>query len=130
MKTLSHIKNVKTLTKSNLELITKVESYFKKEKLPKLSIGDTVKIGVAITEGNKDRLQYFEGVIIAKRNSGINETIRVRKVFQGIGVERIFLVNSPKINSFEVKKRAKVRRSKLYFLRGRSGKATRLKQRF
>lgn len=87
-------------------------------------------MGVLIKEGEKERTQFYEGVIIAKKNSGINKTITVRKVLQGIGVERIFPINSPKLSSIEVLRRSKVRRAKLYYLRHLSGKATRLKQRF
>ena len=85
-------------------------------------------MGVKIFEGNKERIQFYEGIIIAKKNSGINSTITVRKLFQGIGVERIFLIHSPKITSISVLKLSKVRRAKLYYLRNLKGKAARLKQ--
>jgi large subunit ribosomal protein L19 len=93
-------------------------------------VGDTVKLGILIKEGEKERTQFYEGVVIAEKNSGINKTITVRKVLQGIGVERIFPIHSPKLTSIKIIRRSKVRRSKLYFLRYLSGKATRLKQRF
>ena len=93
-------------------------------------MGDTVRVGVKIQEGNKERVQPYEGIIIATRNGGINETITVRRVFQGIGVERVFLLHSPKIDSVKVIRRGKVRRAKLFYLRDRVGKATRVKQRF
>ncbi|WP_448561342.1 50S ribosomal protein L19 [Trichothermofontia sp.] len=112
------------------EIIRSIEAEHIKTDLPTLYIGDTVKIGVRIREGGKERVQPFEGVIIAERNGGINRTITVRRVFQGIGVERVFLVHSPRIASIQVLRRAKVRRAKLYYLRDRVGKATRLKQRF
>jgi large subunit ribosomal protein L19 len=105
------------------------ESYLKKE-IPKLQIGDTVKIGVKIIEGNKERIQFYEGTILAKKNSSINTTITVRKTLQGIGIERIFLLHSPKIQSITVLRSSKVRRSKLYYLRDLKGKAGRLKQTF
>jgi large subunit ribosomal protein L19 len=110
--------------------IKNVENNFLKKDLPVLKIGDSVKIGVKIIEGNKERVQFYEGTVIAKKNSSINTTITVRKVLQGIGIERIFLVHSPKVDSINVLKSAKVRRSKLYYLRNLQGKATRLKQTF
>ena len=81
-------------------------------------------------EGNKERVQFYEGTIIAKKNSSVNTTITVRKVLQGIGIERIFLIHSPRIDSIHVLRSSKVRRSKLYYLRNLQGKATRLKQTF
>ena len=83
-----------------------------------------------IIEGNKERIQSYEGTIIAKKNSSINTTITVRKIFQGIGIERIFLVHSPKVDSITVIRSSKVRRSKLYYLRNLKGKASRLRQLF
>ena len=110
--------------------INAVESNFIKKDLPLLRIGDNVKIGVKIVEGNKERVQFYEGTIIAKKNSSVNTTITVRKVLQGIGIERVFLIHSPKIDSITVLSSAKVRRSKLYYLRNLRGKASRLKQSF
>jgi large subunit ribosomal protein L19 len=110
--------------------IKNLENNFIRKDLPVLKIGDSVKIGVKIIEGNKERVQFYEGTLIAKKNSSINTTITVRKVFQGIGVERIFLIHSPKIDSIIVLNSAKVRRAKLYYLRNLQGKATRLKQTF
>lgn len=101
-----------------------------KSSLPSLNVGDTIKVGVRIQEGGKERVQPFEGTIIAMRNGGINETITVRRVFQGVGVERVFLLHSPKVANITVIRRGKVRRAKLYYLRDRVGKATRIKQRF
>ena len=105
------------------------ESQLKKE-LPEIYVGDTVKVGVKITEGNKERVQPYEGVVIAKRHGGLNQTITVRRIFQGIGVERIFMLHSPQVASLKVERRGKVRRAKLFYLRDRVGKATRVKQRF
>jgi len=85
---------------------------------------------VKIIEGNKERVQFYEGTLIAKKNSSINTTITVRKIFQGIGIERIFLLHSPKVDSITVLRSAKVRRSKLYYLRNLKGKASRLRQLF
>jgi large subunit ribosomal protein L19 len=110
--------------------IRNVESNFLKQNLPLLRIGDNVKIGVKIIEGNKERVQFYEGTILAKKNSSINTTITVRKILQGIGIERIFLIHSPKIDSINVLNSSKVRRSKLYYLRNLKGKASRLKQAF
>jgi large subunit ribosomal protein L19 len=98
--------------------------------LPEIYVGDTVRVGVRIKEGAKERVQPYEGTVIAMRNGGINETITVRRVFQGIGVERVFLIHSPRIATVQVMRRGKVRRAKLYYLRDRVGKATRVKQRF
>lgn len=108
--------------------IKDIESNFIKKDLPVLKIGDNVKIGVKIIEGNKERVQFYEGTIIAKKNSSINTTITVRKILQGIGVERIFLIHSPKLDSITVLRSSKVRRAKLYYLRDLKGKASRLKQ--
>ncbi len=108
--------------------INNLENNFTKKDLPVLKIGDNVKIGVKIIEGNKERVQFYQGTIIAKKNSSINTTITVRKILQGIGVERIFLVHSPKVDSITVLRSSKVRRAKLYYLRNLRGKASRLKQ--
>ena len=110
--------------------IRDVENSFMKKDIPTLKIGDNVKVGVKIIEGNKERVQFYEGTIIAKKNSSINTTITVRKTLQGIGIERIFLIHSPKVDSITVLRSSKVRRSKLYYLRNLKGKASRLKQTF
>ena len=112
------------------EIIRSIESEQLKSALPAIYVGDTIKVGVIIQEGGKERTQPYEGVVIAKRNGGINETITVRRVFQGVGVERVFLLNSPRIETIKIVRRGKVRRAKLYYLRERVGKATRVKQRF
>jgi large subunit ribosomal protein L19 len=110
--------------------IKDIESNFIKTDLPVLKIGDNVKIGVKIIEGTKERVQFYEGTIIARKNSSINTTITVRKVMQGIGIERVFLIHSPKLDSIIVLRSSKVRRAKLYYLRNLRGKASRLKQTF
>ena len=115
---------------NNQETINKLHTSFVKSDLPIIRIGDNVRIGVKIIEGNKERIQFYEGTVIAKKNSSINTTITVRKVLQGIGVERIFLIHSPKVDSIQVLRSSKVRRSKLYYLRNLKGKAGRLKQAF
>ncbi|MBW3041503.1 50S ribosomal protein L19 [Prochlorococcus marinus] len=112
------------------EIIKSFEEAQQNKKLPEIYVGDTVRVGVRISEGNKERVQPYEGVVIAKRHGGINQTITVRRIFQGIGVERIFLVHSPQVASIKVERRGKVRRAKLFYLRERVGKATRVKQRF
>jgi len=119
------------MEKLNLQTsISNLENQFLKKDLPVLKIGDNVKVGVKIIEGTKERVQFYEGTIIARKNTTINTTITVRKVLQGIGIERIFLLHSPKIDSINVLRSAKVRRSKLYYLRNLKGKASRLRQSF
>ena len=118
----------KTISVSNL--IEEFENEQLKKELPEIYVGDTVKVGVKITEGNKERVQPYEGVVIAKRHGGLNQTITVRRIFQGIGVERVFMLHSPQVASLKVERRGKVRRAKLFYLRDRVGKATRVKQRF
>ena len=112
------------------ELIRSIEAEQMKPELPMIYVGDTVKVGVRIREGGKERTQPYEGVVIAKRHGGLNETITVRRIFQGVGVERVFLLHSPRISNIKVTRRGRARRAKLYYLRDRVGKATRLKQRF
>lgn len=112
------------------EIIRSIEAEQLKTNLPDIYVGDSVRVGVVIQEGSKERTQPYEGVVIARRNGGINETITVRRIFQGVGVERVFLLHSPRIESIKILRRGKVRRAKLYYLRDRVGKATRVKQRF
>ena len=109
--------------------LQRVYDKYKRDDLPELEPGDTVRVNVKIREGDKERLQAFEGVLIAKHNSGISETITVRKISFGIGVERVFPVHSPVIESIKTVRKAKVRRAKLYYLRELRGKAARLKER-
>ena len=126
-------KDLISQTKKNLSssnLIKEFEREQLKKQLPEIYVGDTVKVGVKITEGNKERVQPYEGVVIAKRHGGLNQTITVRRIFQGIGVERVFMLHSPQVASLKVERRGKVRRAKLFYLRDRVGKATRVKQRF
>ena len=103
------------------------KKYLDKE-LPELNPGDTVRVSVRIVEGNKERTQAFEGTILKKRGSGIGKTITVRKIFQGVGVERVFPVYSPRVEKITVVRRGDVKRAKLYYLRERSGKATRIRE--
>ena len=104
-----------------------IEEGFKRN-ITNFAIGDTVRVSVKVVEGDKERIQPFEGVVIAKRGGGIRETFMVRKVSFGIGVERIFPLHSPIINRVEVLKRGRVRRAKLYYLRGKKGKAGKVKE--
>ncbi len=99
-----------------------------KAEVPQYNIGDTVRVYVKVVEGTRERLQAFEGIVIAKRHGGISETFTVRRLSFGIGVERTFPVHSPKIDRIEVVRKGKVRRAKLYYLRGRTGKAAKVKE--
>lgn len=99
-----------------------------KTEVPEIEIGDTVKVSVKIKEGDKFRLQAFEGTVIAKKHGGINETFTVRRVAHGCGVERVFPVHSPVVDNVELVRHGKVRRAKLYYLRNRIGKASKVKE--
>jgi large subunit ribosomal protein L19 len=121
---------MKSIASIDPSCIKKLESTYFNSTVPKILVGDTLKIGVSITEGNKERIQFSEGVVIGKSNAGINTTITIRRVVQGVGVERVYLVHSPKLKTIEVLRSSKIRRAKLYYLRNRSGKATRLQQSF
>jgi large subunit ribosomal protein L19 len=111
-------------------LLTAVEQGSMKTSVPKFEIGDTVDVHVRILEGDKERIQVYNGVVIARSGSGTREMFVVRRIVQGEGVERKFPIHSPRIADIVVKRSGKVRRAKLYYLRGRSGKAVRLKERF
>ena len=99
-----------------------------KKELPKFNIGDTVRVHVNIREGNRERIQMFEGTVIARKGSGVAETFTVRRVSYGVGVERIFPIHSPNVQGVDVVRRGRVRRSKLYYLRKRVGKAAKVKE--
>lgn len=99
-----------------------------KTDLPEFAVGDTVVVNVKVTEGARERIQAFEGIVIAKKGGGISETFTVRRLSHGVGVERVFPLHSPKIAGIKVAKRGNVRRAKLYYLRGRSGKAAKVKE--
>ena len=111
-----------------MDIIESLTSAQLRTDLPELCIGDTVKVHVLIKEGTRERIQLFEGTIIAKKHGGITETFTVRRISYGVGVERTFPVNSPKLAKIEVVRKGKVRRAKLYYLRDRVGKATRVKE--
>ncbi|MEM8884035.1 MAG: 50S ribosomal protein L19 [Planctomycetota bacterium] len=108
--------------------IQRIEQAFAKEELPKFNVGDTVDVHVLIREGEKERVQVFSGTVIRKRGSGMGATYTVRRIVQGQGLERVFPMNSPFVQKVDVKRSGRVRRSRLYFLRDRTGKATRLKE--
>ena len=108
-------------------LDTVVQDYLKTD-IPEFGVGDTVKVHVKIKEGDKYRIQIFEGTVIAKKHGGINETFTVRRVAHGCGIERVFPVHSPVVDKVEVVRSGKVRRGKLYYIRGRVGKAAKVKE--
>jgi len=110
------------------QIIRAIEKEHMRTDLPDIRIGDTVKVWVKVIEGTRERLQGFEGYVIARKGSGLSETITVRRVSFGIGIERTFPIHSPKIASIEKVRSSKVRRAKLYFLRDRAGKAAKLKE--
>lgn len=111
-----------------MNIIDTIESEGMRKDLPEIAIGDQVKVFVKVIEGNRERLQSYEGIVIARKNGGIRETIVVRRVTFGVGVERTFPLHSPKIDRIEVVRHGKVRRAKLYYLRERTGKAAKLKE--
>jgi len=109
-------------------IIQQIEAEQLKQDVPTVAPGDTVVVQVKVQEGTRTRLQAFEGVVIAKRNRGVNSAVTVRKISNGVGVERVFQVHSKSIESITVKRKGDVRRAKLYYLRGRTGKAARIKE--
>lgn len=112
-----------------MNIIDQLEREQMRTDIPGFRPGDTVRVHYKVVEGNRERIQVFEGTVISRRGGGINETFTVRKVSQGIGVERTFPLHSPKIDRIEVTRQGKVRRAKLYYLRERVGKASRIKER-
>lgn len=121
-------KNMTNLSKNQIRNI--IEQPFLKSNLPNIEVGDTVKIDVLIQEGNKERIQSSEGVVISMHKSGISTTITLRRIFQGIGLEKVYLIHSPRIKNIKILRKSKVKRAKLYYLRSKRGKAARLKQKF
>ena len=109
-------------------LLTAIESAQLRKDVPELKSGDTVRLQVKVVEGNRERLQPFEGVVMRLRGSGVNRNFTVRRITNGVGVERTFLLHSPRVEKIEVLRRARVRRKQLYYLRGLTGKAARLKE--
>jgi len=111
-----------------MELIKAIEAEQLRTDIPDFNVGDTVKVMVKVVEGTRERLQAFEGTVIARKNGSTRETFTVRRVAYGVGVERTFPVHSPKIGSIEIVRRGRVRRAKLYYLRGRIGKAAKVQE--
>lgn len=111
------------------QLIHEIEKQYLKPQIPHVDVGDTVKVFVKIKEGGKERTQGYEGVVTKVGGHGISATFTVRRVFQGVGIERVFLLHSPRVEKITIQRRGHVRRAKLYYLRKRAGKATRIKER-
>ena len=109
-------------------IISEIETEQLRDVVPEFSVGDTVVVRVKVKEGSRERLQSFEGVVIARRNRGLNSSFTVRKISHGEGVERVFQSHSPQIQDMTVKRRGAVRRAKLYYLRGRSGNAAKIRE--
>ena len=112
-----------------MNLINQLDQQNMKESLPQMNVGDTVRVSVRIKEGSRERIQVFEGTIIARKHGGVQETITVRRLSYGVGVEKVFPVHSPNVVDVQTVRRGKVRRAKLYYLRDRVGKAAKVKQR-
>ena len=111
-----------------MDLMKALTSQYMKQELPEVQVGDTVRVHVKIKEGSRERIQIFEGTVIAKKHGGIEETITVRRISYGVGVEKVFPVHSPSIDKVEVARSGKVRRAKLYYLRDRVGKGAKVKE--
>ena len=111
-----------------MDALKKISEASLKENAPQVQIGDTVKVHVRIQEGEKSRIQVFEGTVIAKKHGGVSETFTVRRVAHGVGIERVFPLHSPAVDKVELVRHGKVRRAKLYYLRGRVGKAAKVKE--
>ena len=112
-----------------MDLIKELESQQLKKEMPVINVGDTVRVHVKIKEGSRERIQVFEGIVIAKKHGGVSETFTVRRVAHGCGIERVFPLHSPTVEKVEIVREGKVRRAKLYYLRDRVGKAAKVKER-
>lgn len=112
-----------------MNIIEALEQEQLRTDIPEFRPGDTVRVHVKVVEGTRERIQVFEGVVLTRKNKGVRETFTVRRISSGVGVERTFMVNSPRIAKIEVKSRGIVRRAKLYYLRNRTGKAARIRER-
>lgn len=112
-----------------MDLINSIETEQLRSDIPEFRAGDTVRVHVKVVEGARERIQIFMGIVIKKRGGGLSETFTVRRVSYGVGVERCFLLHSPRLDKIEVVRKGRVRRAKLYYLRQRSGKAARIKER-
>lgn len=115
---------------NNKKIIEHIEASYLKSNIPSIDVGDTIRIGVLIQEGNKERVQSSEGVVISINKAHLNTTVTLRRIFQGIGVEKVYLIHSPRITNIQVIRKSKIKKAKLYYLRKRIGKAARLKQKF
>lgn len=112
-----------------MDLIKAIESEQIRESIPEFAAGDTLRVHVKVVEGERERIQVFEGVVIKRSGGGLNEVFTVRKISQGVGVERTFPIHSPRLDKIEVTRRGKVRRARLHYLRDRVGKAARIRER-
>ena len=112
-----------------MDLVKALNSQYMKEELPEVNVGDTVRVHVRIKEGARERIQVFEGTVIARKHGGIGETITVRRIAHGVGCEKVFPMHSPNVAMIETVRQGKVRRAKLYYLRDRAGKAAKVKER-
>ncbi|MEE1038784.1 MAG: 50S ribosomal protein L19 [Eubacterium sp.] len=110
-----------------MNILTAITNEYKKNDIPAFNVGDTVKVHIKIVEGNRERIQIFEGFVLKKQNGGVSETFTVRRIASGVGVEKTFPLHSPKIEKIEVVRRGSVRRAKLNYMRERTGKAARIK---
>ena len=110
-------------------IIEEIAAEHIKDDIPEFAVGDTLRVSVKVREGDRERIQVFEGIVIQRRGSGIQETYTVRRISHGVGVERVFPMHSPLVDKIEVARRGRVRRSKLYYLRDRVGRAARVKER-
>ena len=120
--------NIGKREEKHMNLVDLIEKQYIREDIPAFRVGDTVKVHVKIKEGDKERIQVYEGVVIARKGHGATETFTVRRVAYNVGVERTFPIHSPKLDKIELVRRGKVRRAKLYYLRERTGKAARIKE--
>ena len=111
-----------------MDLLHQFSDKYMKEEVPSVRVGDTVRVHIRVKEGSRERIQIFEGTVIAKKHGGIEETITVRRISYGVGVEKVFPVHSPSIDTIQVVRNGSVRRAKLYYLRGRVGKAAKIKE--
>ena len=111
-----------------MDLVKALSEQYMKDEVPSVHVGDTVRVSVKVKEGNRERIQVFEGIVIAKRHGGINETITVRRIAYNVGYEKVFPIHSPNVVSIDTIRRGKVRRAKLYYLRDRVGKQAKVKE--
>lgn len=115
---------------SRLRVIEEIEAQYMKKEVPQFNIGDTVRVNTRIVEGDKERIQAFTGTVVAKKGTGLSETFTLYRTAYGSSMDRVFLIHSPRVTSVEVVRSGKVRRAKLYYLRGKTGKATKIREQF